>query len=191
MNDQRPKLRVVPVTPGRWGDLETLFGPRGACAGCWCQFWRLPRRDFDAGKGAGNRRALRRQVRDGPPPGLLAYAGREPLGWCALGPRAQYPGLARSRVLKPVDEAPVWSVTCLFVARAWRNRGVSVALADAAARFARRSGGRLLEGYPVDPLRRQADAFVWTGLASAFRQAGFVEVARRSPTRPILRRRLR
>jgi len=185
------RLRVVPVTPERWDDLERLFGPRGACAGCWCQFWRLPRRDFDAGKGPPHRRALRRQVRAGPPPGLLAYVGREPVGWCAVGPRESYSALARSRVLKPVDEATVWSVSCLFVARGWRNQGVSVALVDAAARFARRSGARLIEGYPVDPRRRQPDAFVWTGLASAFRRAGFVEVARRSPTRPILRRRLR
>ncbi|HKQ62266.1 MAG TPA: GNAT family N-acetyltransferase, partial [Candidatus Polarisedimenticolaceae bacterium] len=90
-------------------------------------------------------------------------------------------------VLKPVDAAPVWSVSCLFVARAHRRRGISVGLLRAARRHAARHGALLVEGYPVDPRGRAPDAFVWTGLASAFRQAGFTEVARRSPTRPIMR----
>jgi GNAT superfamily N-acetyltransferase len=94
-------------------------------------------------------------------------------------------------VLAPVDDAPVWSVSCFFVARSWRRRGVSRALLDAAVRFARRRGARIVEGYPIDGTSKQPDVFVYTGLAPAFLKAGFREVARRSPTRPIVRCRLR
>lgn len=180
-------LRVHPLTPDRWADLVRLFGPRGACAGCWCMWWRRPAAVWRVQRGAGNRRAFCNVVRRGPPPGLLAYADGEPVGWCALAPREVYVRQARSRVLRPVDDRPVWSVVCFFVARAWRGRGVSGALLEAAKHFARAGGARCLEGYPVEPGRRQADAFVYTGVASTFRRAGFVEVARRSPTRPIMR----
>lgn len=184
-------MTIRPLTPSRWKDLEALFGARGACGGCWCMFWRLPRPAYERQKGEGNRRAFKKLVDEGDPPGLLAYDGGRPVGWCAIAPRAEYPKMARSRILQPVDDRPVWSVSCLFVARPYRRRGVSVRLLEAAADYARRRGGRILEGYPVDPHTKMADAFVWTGLASAFRQAGFTEVARRSPTRPIMRRNLR
>jgi len=185
-------LAVHPVTPDRWPDLERLFGAKGACGGCWCMLWRLPRAEYDRGKGDGNRAALEAIVTGGGTPGLLAYADREPIGWCAVAPRAEYPGLARSRELKPVDDQPVWSITCLFVAKPFRRRGVSVQLLHAAAEFARERGAEIVEGYPVEPRADgfQPDPFVWTGLASAFREAGFVEVLRRSETRPIMRRHL-
>ncbi len=154
-------------------------------------WWRLPHAAWQQGKGAGNRRALRRVVATGPPPGILAYADGQPVGWCAVAPRAAYPRLARSRALAPVDDAPVWSLTCFFVARPWRGRGLTRALLDAAAADVRRRGGRVLEGYPIERSARTADAFVYTGLASTFRRAGFHEVARRSRTRPIMRRALR
>jgi GNAT superfamily N-acetyltransferase len=181
-------LAIRPLTMSRWKHLEALFGERGACGGCWCMFWRLPRAEFQRQKGKGNRQAFKTLVRKGDPPGLIAYDGRVPVGWCAVAPRASYPALARSRILQPVDGEPVWSVSCLFVARPYRRRGVSVRLLEAAADYARRRGGRIVEGYPVEPPGAAPDAFVWTGLASAFRQAGFREVARRSPTRPIMRR---
>jgi GNAT superfamily N-acetyltransferase len=184
-------IRVHPATPDRWDDLEALFGPRGACAGCWCMWWRLRRSEWTKGKGDGNHRALRALVRRDEPPGLIAYAGKEPVGWIAVAPRKAYPGLDRSRTLKPVDERPVWSVTCFFTARAHRRRGVTVKLLEAAARHARDRGADCLEGYPVEPRKdSMPDAWVFTGLAGAFRRSGFVEVARRSETRPIMRREL-
>lgn len=153
---------------------------------------RVPRRIFEAGKGAGNKRALRRLVLAGPPPGLLAYRGDRPVAWCAVGPRDEFVRLRSSRSLAPVDDRPAWAITCLFVAKDARGQGVSVALIDGAARFARRHGARLIEGYPSDPRGgRLPDAFAWTGLPAAFERAGFTEVARRAATRPIVRRELR
>ena len=186
--DELPKLAILPATPDRWEDLEALFGPRGACAGCWCMYWRQTQREFEAQKGEGNRRSFKAIVAGGSPPGVIAYAGREPIGWCAVGPRPDFSRLDRSRILKPVDDEPVWSIVCLFVTRAWRRRGVSVALLRGAAEFAVASGGRIVEGYPTEPRKdRMPDAFAWTGIASAYLAAGFTEVARRSDTRPIMR----
>ena len=185
-----PHLEFHPLTPSRWRDFEDLFGARGACGGCWCMWPRLKRSEFQKQKGAGNKRAMKQVVTSGPPPGLLAYADGRPVAWCALAPRQIYQVLANSRILKPVDPQPVWSVVCFFVARPFRRRGLTVKLLDAATRYAGKHGARIVEGYPVEPKTeaRNPDVFVWTGLASAFRKAGFEEVVRRSQTRPIMRR---
>lgn len=184
-------LDVRPLSLERWADFERLFGARGACGGCWCMWWRLSRPRFEEGKGEGNRAAMHALLASGECPGLLAYAAHEAVGWCAVAPRDAFPRLDRSRTLARLDDQPVWSVTCLFVAKPWRRRGVSEALLAAACEHARRSGAGILEAYPVEPAKNHVpDVFVFTGLASAFRRQGFNEVARRSPTRPIMRRAL-
>ena len=124
-------------------------------------------------------------------PGIIAYADRRPIAWCCIGPREEFPALERSRVLARVDDLPVWSIVCLFVARPFRGRGVSVECLKAAAEYAREKHARIVEGYPFEPTLILPAPFVWTGLASAFRKAGFKEVLRRSRTRPIMRRLLR
>jgi GNAT superfamily N-acetyltransferase len=182
------ELTFKNATPSRWADIERLFGERGACGGCWCMAWRLRNKDWVAGKGSANKRAFKRIVTSGSKPGVLAYAGREPVAWCAVAPRGEYGSLERSRVLAPVDDQPVWSISCLFVLRPYRRRGVSVPLLRAAVKLATRQGARIVEGYPTQPHADKApDAFIWTGVPSAFRNAGFKEVARRSKTRPIMR----
>ena len=186
-------LFTFPLTPDRWSDLETLFGERGACAGCWCMYWRLPRAGYEAGKGASNRRAFRRIVGSGHVPGVLAYADGQPVGWCAVGPRESFPTLERSRTLRPVDDRPVWSVTCFFIARPRRRQGLSVRLLDAAVAYARTQGATVVEGYPSVPRKgsRLADAFAWTGVVRTFERAGFREAARPSEARRIMRKALR
>ena len=183
-------LRIHPLTSDRWHDFVSLFGPRGACGGCWCQYWRRSHAVFERNKGSGNRAAMRRLVKRGVRPGLIAYQGRQPVGWCSLGPRTQFTRLKTARILKPVDNRPVWSVVCLFVARDYRRRGVSAQLIRGAVEYAGEQGAETLEGYPHDPTvakKRWPDPFVWTGLYSSYAKAGFREVARRSPSRPVMR----
>lgn len=185
------ELRIQPLTAARFADLLRLFGPNGACGGCWCQVWRLERKVFEAEKGTKHRARLRALARRRVAPGLLAYAGREPVGWVSVAPRADFAALARSRVLAPVDARPVWSVTCLYVRKDCRRAGVAAALLRAAAAFAERHGAEQIEGYPHDAARGDlVDVFAWTGLLKSFLAAGYVEVARRSPARPIVRREL-
>jgi GNAT superfamily N-acetyltransferase len=181
------KLEFRPLTPGRWNDFEGLFGERGACGGCWCMWWKLTRSEFEAKKGAKNKAAMKRIVQRGEKPGLLAYDGRKPIGWCAVAPRLSYPSLSRSRILKPVDDEPVWSITCFFVHKDYRKKGVSVKLLREARRFVAKQGGKTLEGYPTAPRKEMPDTFAWHGVASAFERAGFKECARRSESRPIMR----
>lgn len=181
-------LEFHPLTPERWADLEKLFGKHGAYGGCWCMWWRLNRSEFMKQKGEGNRKALKAIVDSGEIPGILAYANGEPAGWCSVAPRERYPTLERSRVLKRVDDKPVWSIVCFFVTKQFRHKGVTVALLKSAIEHVKKHGGKIIEGYPVEPKKGYTpDAFAYTGLASAFRKAGFAEVLRRSETRPIVR----
>jgi GNAT superfamily N-acetyltransferase len=181
-------LKIAPVTPSRWKDFETLFGERGACGGCWCMWWKLTRSQFEKNKGTGNKRAMKELIASGEVPGLLAYSKGRPVAWCAVAPREEYPALERSRILKRVDDKPVWSVVCFFIDKGFRRQGVSIELLRAAVGYAEKRGAKTVEGYPVEPKTKDyAAAFAYTGLASAFRKVGFVEVLRRSETRPIMR----
>jgi GNAT superfamily N-acetyltransferase len=178
-----------PLTFDLWEDFEQLFGPRGACAGCWCVYWKLPRKVFNANQGDPNRLAQKEIVASGQTPGLIAYVDGIPAGWVAVEPRDHFPVLNNSRILKPLDDLPVWSIPCFFVGKNYRNQGLSVALLNAAIDYVTKLGGKVLEGYPVEPRQpgKVPPAFVYTGLASAFKKAGFNEEGRRSETRPIMR----
>jgi GNAT superfamily N-acetyltransferase len=151
-------------------------------------WWRLTAREFDAGKGEGNRRAMKAIVESGRIPGILAYRRGEVVGWCSVAPREEFPRLARSRILRPVDDKPVWSVVCFFVAKSHRRSGVAVRLLRAAVAHVKGAGGGIVEGYPVEPRKGSTpDIFAYHGVAERFRRCGFEEVARRSETRPIMR----
>ena len=184
----RSKYKFFPVTNERWKDFEKLFGEKGACAGCWCMYWRLKQSVLEAQKGNGNKRAMKKIIGSGKIPGLLAYSEGEPIGWCSVAPREDFSRLDNSRILKPVDEKSVWSVVCFFIHKDHRKKGLSTALLNAAKKYVKSSGGKILEGYPIEPKKdKMPDAFAWTGISAAFQSAGFKEVARRSETRPIMR----
>lgn len=180
-------LSFHPLTRNLWNDLEELFGARGACDGCWCMHWKLRGKAYDEAKGYETRQMHKSIVDSGTVTGLLAYLHGDVVGWVAVEPRAAYERLAHSRVLKPVDESEVWSVPCFFVAKKFRRQGISAELLKAAVNFVRSKGGRIVEGYPIDNGKEIPAPFAFTGTAAAFKQAGFKEVARNSPTRPIFR----
>jgi GNAT superfamily N-acetyltransferase len=181
------ELSFKPLKRNLWTDFEELFGPRGACAGCWCMFWKLRGKAFEEARENETRQMHKSIVDSGVSTGLLAYLHGEVVGWVAVEPRTAYPRLAHSRLLKPVDDQPVWSLTCFFVAKRFRRQGIAVELIKAAVDHVRSQGGRIVEGYPVEALEMMPAPFVYTGTASAFERAGFQEAARRSPTRPIFR----
>jgi GNAT superfamily N-acetyltransferase len=184
-------VRVVPATPDRWDDVQRLAGDRGFSSGCWCMWWRCSSREFEERHGDGLRGDMAALVAADERPGLLAYAGDDPtpVGWVALGPRSAYPRLNRSRKLGPVDDRPVWSITCFYIHRRHRGSGVATALLAAAVDHARSRGAEIVEAYPIDTAARSsiANADLYTGTLAMFERAGFSEVARRDG-RPIVRR---
>lgn len=176
-----------PLTPEVWGDFTRLFGERGASAGCWCMWWRTAdRKEFDRSRGEANRRAMKELVVSGCVPGILLYRGDTPVAWCAVAPRGQFPRLERTRNLKKIDDLPVWSVPCLFVARAFRKQGVTAYLLACAVEYVKGNGGCIVEGYPSDPAGETIAAFVEAGFKSTYERAGFYEAAKRG-SRPIMR----
>ena len=146
--------------------------------------WRLSRKQFELQKGDGNKSAMKSIVDSGEVPGILVYRKTEAIGWCAIAPRPSFTALSRSRILRPIDDRPCWSVACLFVNRYYRKRGVSAELLRAATEYAKSQGAESVEGYPVEPKSEKdiPPAFAWTGIPKAFIRAGFKEVARPSPT---------
>ncbi len=192
MPKHRQTVEFHPLTQDRWKDLERLFGPRGAYGGCWCMWWRTRRAEFERGQGEGNRLALRRLVKAGQVPGILAYVDGEPAGWCSVAPRHACAALERSRTLKALDDVPVWSIVCFYVDRRFRGQGLTQRLIRAAVDYVRAQGGRVVEAYPTVPRSGVLPPVsVYMGLPQAFRRAGFVEVARPSRTKVIMRRYLR
>lgn len=181
-------IKFYPLTSDRWKDIELLFGERGACGGCWCMTWRLTSKEFSLHKGSGNKKLLRQIVDNDSQPGILAYDGSTPVGWCAVAPRYVYKRLEKSKVLKPIDEKEVWSVTCFFILKGYRRRGLSTLLLKEAIKFCKSKGAEIIEGYPSEPYGENIPpAFAWTGIPSAFIKAGFTEAGRRSKSRPIMR----
>lgn len=183
------RIKFKLLTKDRWPDAEELFGPRGACAGCWCMWWKLPKKQFEEQKGEGNRIAFKKSVVANEAPGIIAYHNNEPVGWCAVEPRRGYKKLETSRILKPVDDKPVWSIVCFFVKREYRRKGLTVELIKAAVSHAAKRKAKIVEGYPVDMTKKDnyPDTFAYHGTMSAFEKAGFKEVLRRSDSRPIMR----
>ncbi len=183
-----------PLTPESFGDLEALFDlPGGSIVrGCWCMYYRRTGTvAVNAAAGKRNKAELCSLVDDGVVPGLVGYVDGQPVGWISLGPREDYLKLRRSPIMKPVDDAEVWSIVCTFVAKEHRGRGLQHRLVAAALDFARENGVRLVEAYPVDKPGRSHDDFMFFGSRHLYEKAGFTEVVRRSPTRVVMRRRLR
>jgi GNAT superfamily N-acetyltransferase len=185
---KRAKFETHPVTPERWPDLVRLFD-RSIVRTCFCMYYRKV--GEGTGVGAVNQTAMRALVDGGTVPGLIGYENGIPVAWVSLGPREDYLKLQRSPIMKPVDDRPVWSVVCFFVDNQARGRGLAKRMLRAAVDYARSQGARLLEAYPVDKDRLSHPDFMFFGAKSMYDQAGFREVARRKPTRPVVRRALR
>jgi len=182
-----------PVTPDRWPDLDRLFSAApetrdGDPPKCWCMEWRLPRAQWEAQQGEGNRRAMQAFIESGQVPGILAYAEGEAVAWCSISPRAQHSGLKEMGSYRWFENPEVWTVTCFYVRGESRGQGLMTALLQAAVDYAKEHGARVVEGHPVDPeTTEDAEFGLYMGTAPTFRKAGFVEVARGAYNRPVMR----
>ena len=182
------KLQFYPLEISRWKDFMQLFGKRGACGGCWCMAWRLKPSDFEKQKGEKNKKAMKKIVINNKAPGIMAYYKNKPIGWCAFAPREIFIRLNNSRVLAPVDNKKVWSITCFFINKDFRRMGISTELLKAVIKYCKKKKVKILEAYPQEPYAENIPAaFAWTGIPSAFEKAGFKVAKRRSAKRPIMR----
>lgn len=187
-NQFSSSLEFHPLTKDRWADFEALFGARGAYGGCWCMWWRLTRREFEAGQGEGNKEAMHSIVSGGEVPGILAYKGGNVVGWCSVAPRETYGSLNRSPVLKRIDEKQVWSIVCFYVAKDLRRKGLVQKLIHAAIDYVQSQGGKVVEAYPTIPKGdRMPPVSSFMGFPSLYESVGFVECARPSKSKVIMR----
>lgn len=184
-------LRCEPATAARFTDLSEVLGERGGPNGCWCMFWRLGTAEWRALDATQRKAASADRFADSPPPGVLGYLDDRPVGWCAVAPRREYPRLQSSPTFGPVDDAPSWVVSCLFIHRTARRRGVGAALVGAAVAMAKAYGAPAVDAIPVAPGGKRGSGDLYTGTPSMFAPLGFVEMARRKPERPIVRLTLR
>lgn len=194
MNEHKEKLpfeelNFEPLTKDNWKQFEQLFGEKGACGNCWCMNHRLKKSEFEEGKLTNtNKNAMKKLVMDNKPTGILAFHQNKAIAWCALSPREDFIRLNSSRVHKRIDDKPVWSIPCTFIAKEYRMKGLSVNLLKGAIEFAQKNNITILEAYPTIPTQgKLPDAFVWVGLYKTFERAGFKMVDRTSQSRPMVR----
>lgn len=189
---QRARYAVRPAGPDAWSDVVAVMDTPGDPRRCWCQWFHLRGKDWDIPTADKRGRLEEEVTRDSRPPGVLAYADDRPVGWARVGPKSAYARILAGTVSRaPADEPDpdgVWAVVCFVVPTAERGKGVATALLNGAVAFARAHGAAVLEGYPVDTDERAASASsLYHGALSTFLRAGFVEVRRRTPSRPVVR----
>ena len=188
-----PTFTFREAVPELWPDLEALFGANGACGGCWCQSWRIPKggKLWDETKGDKAHRMMRKLFTGGQISGLLAYDGARPVAWCSFGPRAVFPRTERIKAYQRDDIEGIWSVNCFFIDRRYRGQGLARLMLAAALKFMKKRKVKMVEGYPVTLTKdgnQLPAAFAYTGPLAVFEKAGFEIVQQLSAARPLVRR---
>lgn len=183
-----PKLKMASLTSSNWKEFETLMGEKGGCGNCWCMYFRLPYKKFQENKPDGNKKMMKQLVNKGMPQGLIASWNNEPVGWIAMAPREDYMKIGNSRVFKRIDNKPVWSITCFFIRKEFRHKGLSLQLIKGAIDFARTKKIKVLEAYPAVPYAENVPhPFLWVGVLSSFVKNGFKIVRQQSKSRAMVR----
>lgn len=182
------KLRFNPLTSSNWTKFEELMGEKGGCGNCWCMYFRLPYKVFQNNKPEGNKKIMKKLVNSGMPQGLIASIHNQPVGWIAMAPRQDYLKLESSRIFKPIDDQPVWSITCFFIKKEFRHQGLSEKLIKGAIDFAKKKKIKILEAYPAIPYAENVPhPFLWVGVLSSFLKNGFEIVRQQSKSRAMVR----
>ncbi len=179
---------IKPLLTENWEDFETLFGPKGAYGGCWCMWWRIPRKQFEEGQGQKNHDAMKAIVDSGTIPGLIAYKDNVPCGWCSVAPREHYSTIERSRVLARIDDQPVWSLVCFFIDKNFRGEAMSEKLVLGAIEYVKSQGGKIIEAYPANiHKKKMSPVSTYMGIPTILKKAGFKEISRPSKSKIIMR----
>ena len=184
------KIKIHPLTTDRWMDLVKLFGEKGAQGGCWCMWWRLRPKDYERNAGERNEYAFKELVDSKQPVGLLAYLNGQVVGWCSVAPREHLIRVRTSATWRPVDELPVWAISCFFIKKEDRGKQITRGLLGEAIKYARKNGAIAIEAYPKDMThakKRDKDRALYFGTTKMFQEAGFQEIIRRHPSFPIMR----
>jgi hypothetical protein len=190
MFKEKMALSFQPLTIHSWDHFEKLFGENGACGGCWCMTSRLTSKDYEKYKGEGNKQKIHKLVYTGKPLGIIAFQNKMPIGWCSVSPRQTFPRLENSRLLKRLDDIPVWSITCLFIKKQFRRNKISSVIISEAVNYAFQEGATVVEAYPVIPKNKlMPDVFAYPGIPNAYIKAGFIVVHQPSESRLIMRKR--
>jgi GNAT superfamily N-acetyltransferase len=184
-------IRFEELCPEHWPAVERLFGPNGACGGCWCMCWRMDSyKTWYENRGAPSKEAFKKLVQSGKAHGVLAFAQGQAVGWCSFGPRSDFPVLQQSKAYKRDDIENVWSVTCFFIHRKWRGKGLSGMLLKEAIGIMKKRGVKVVEGYPVTTTRdgrKLVASMAWKGPLKLFEKQGFSTVQVINPLRPLVR----
>jgi hypothetical protein len=179
---------IKPLTPENWNDFETLFGPKGAYGGCWCMWWRIPRREFEEGQGQKNHDAMKAIVDSGTVAGLIAYKDGVPCGWCSVAPREHFATIERSRGLARIDDQPVWSLVCFFIDKNFRGSALNEILVLGAIEYVKSQGGKIIEAYPANIHKKNmSPVSTFTGIPNILKRAGFREISRPSKSKIFMR----
>ncbi len=166
-------FQTHPVTPDRFDDLAEVINPNRRAAHCWCLSHRLRAKDIEELGGGSREEAMKALCAQPNPPGVVTYRDGVPVGWCNIGPRAEIPRLARSTLIRPVDDVQVWSVVCVVVRSGHRRTGVTGPLIEGAVEYATSRGAPAVEAYPVDPPGRMDTTMAFVGTRAMFEAAGF------------------
>ena len=182
------KLKFDSLSASNWKQFEILMGEKGGCGNCWCMFFRLPYKDFQANKPDGNKKLMKQFVNKGMPQGLIASINNDPVGWIAMAPREDYMKIGNSRVFKRIDDKQIWSITCFFIKKEFRHKGLSQQLIKGAVDFAKKKKIKTLEAYPAIPYSEKVPPpFLWVGVLSSFIKNGFKIVQQNSKSRAMVR----
>ncbi len=180
------------ATAERWDDVQRALTGGGDGKSCQCGWWTLTNNEWNATTADSRRDRLHDEVRTGPPPGIIAYLDGEAAGWVRIGPRTAQARLSRTRNIaattqEPFDDASVWAVSCFIIRKEHRGKGLTTPLLDAAVDYARASGARIIEAYPVDTSTgKHPSNSLYSGTLDTFLAAGFTERGLRKPGRPLV-----
>lgn len=170
------KLKVKPVDKKTWKDFEALFESKGAPSWCWCMVWRMTKEELKNNHSADRKKYIKKRVTAKIPIGLLGYAGTEPVAWCSIAPRDSHLRLGGDDSLEDED---VWSITCFFIKKEYREQGLVPQLIEHARKYAKKNGAKYIEAYPVKP---SSPSYRFMGFTKTFEKADF-EFVKKAGTR--------